>query len=59
MMTKKMVVGDDENNPAKKNRADYSPTAPLGVEIRIRMACENQRVVARYNHESSREVRVV
>ena len=26
---------DDENKPAKINRADYSPTAPLGVEIHI------------------------
>ena len=23
----------DEKNPAKINRGDYSPTAPLGVEI--------------------------
>ena len=24
---------DDEKNPAKINRADYSPSRPLGVEI--------------------------
>ena len=34
MMTKKQRwLGDDENKPAKINRADYSPTAPLGVEM--------------------------
>ena len=33
MMTKKRWLEDDENKPAKINRADYLPTAPLGVEI--------------------------